>query len=483
MVAGTANLNHLLARTCSVGLSFSPPTPAHRVLPTHFPRDDERAGRQIDAVLGRMVSMGEVVINSEARHKIGTDHAALQCSLLLRRHARRWPMDSRARYVQHDLPDDPLVDAGDIEHLARHYTAPRPGKKYRDPPEVQQAIQTARRSGDKATWKQVHKLRRQARRQWESERLAGILQGDWCAYRARKLEKEKKSGWWGRMLEDKSEEDVTADVHKHLSSKMCGPDPATWDAELDTFISEVGVSHESSWQPYSLDDLLWELGKMKKRSSVGCDAVGVDLLHQLAQHPMLADDFLQIVNHVICHNAPPDNWRKSILALLAKKETPSGPGDLRPIAMSSALQKLTSRLVMSRIFPCLRTATDIACCGKNRQAADMLGCMSRLRDMVKEWKIPLLVAKLDIRGAFDALSCSSVASYLVDKLANAGFPRETRYMLEQLRSNVLRVVCREVTFSVSTVARVYVKERPNLPSFSLLSLRQPLTRCEATTSG
>ena len=41
-------------------------------------------------------------------------------------------------------------------------------------------------------------------------------------------------------------------------------------------------------------------------------------------------------------------------------------------------------------------------CGKGRQAADIIGTMSRIRDVVREWRFPALVCKLDVAGAFES---------------------------------------------------------------------------------
>ena len=105
--------------------------------------------------------------------------------------------------------------------------------------------------------------------------------------------------------------------------------------------------------------------------------------------------------------------------------------------MSSALQKLTTRLVMQWTFPHLRGPSEFSCCGKHRHAADLVGCISRLRDNIKEWRLPLLITKLDIKGAFDSLSRDKVAKYLVRKLTWCGLGRETRFLLQQLMPNTL----------------------------------------------
>ncbi|CAE7333144.1 unnamed protein product [Symbiodinium microadriaticum] len=176
-----------------------------------------------------------------------------------------------------------------------------------------------------------------------------------------------------------------------------------WDVKLDALVNQVQV--EEDWK--------------------------------IAETEPLSGDLVAIINHVVQHAAVPESWNKSLLALLAKVDVPTGPQDLRPIAMSSAIQKLVSRLVMMRTFPLLRGGTDICCSGKNRQAADLVGCLTHLRDVVKEWRLPMLITKLDIRGAFDSLGRHALASYLLRKLQHCAVGRELRYLLLQLRPNVL----------------------------------------------
>ncbi|CAE7240353.1 unnamed protein product, partial [Symbiodinium sp. CCMP2456] len=435
VLAGSTNLNYLCDQLAGAGLRPIAPRTQDRNKATHFPRDERREGRQIDAIWGRQLPVGEVHIDALARHKIGTDHAILHVHAFLEYTRGRWCTPSKARFVVRELPDTQLVDVDDIVNLAKQCTRCARGVKYEDPPEVKEAIQEARRIGDKQAWRQVHRLRKQARRRWEELRVSCILQGDWAAYRARKTQKTKKSGWWGRMLESRTTKQLTDATTTHLASKMCGPPPDEWDADLQSMIAAIPL--EDHWEPFDVGQIRDELSKMKPQASVGPDQIGVDLLRKLVDHDALKGDFVDIINHVVFHNFAPESWRHSLLALLAKVDVPTGPHELRPIAMSSALQKLTSRLVMSRTFPALRKGTEFACCGKGRQAADLVGCFTRLRDMCKEWRIPLLVAKLDIRGAFDALDRKAVARFLSDKLTHVGLGREARYLLGQLQSNFL----------------------------------------------
>ncbi|CAE7484527.1 Dgat2 [Symbiodinium sp. CCMP2592] len=74
---------------------------------------------------------------------------------------------------------------------------------------------------------------------------------------------------------------------------------------------------------------------------------------------------------------------------------------------------------------------------QSRQPADLVGAVSRIRDVSREWKLGLLVAKLDVRGAFDRISRAKVASFLTSRLQLQGLGRELRYLLLQLMPNQL----------------------------------------------
>ncbi|CAE7210175.1 unnamed protein product, partial [Symbiodinium necroappetens] len=368
-------------------------------------------------------------------HRIGTDHALLTAPVTISRTPARWAQDSKPRFVHSPLPSVPLVDVEDISALARTCTKPFPSMGYKDPDVVLDAIRLAQHSKQPGDWKKVHKLRKLARHEWEAKRIECILKGDWAQYRQRKRQLSKRSGWWGTMLEACGEEELAQKTKDHLASKLCGPPASEWDEKLDALINQVQV--EKDWTPFTLQEVQGQLAQMKPRSSVGPDGIGVDLLRKIAETELLSEDLVDIINHIVQHAAVPESWNKSLLALLAKVDVPKGPQDLRPIAMSSAMQKLVSRLVMTRAFPLLRGGTDICCSGKSRQAADLVGCLTHLRDVVKEWRLPMLIAKLDIRGAFDSLGRHALASYLLRKLQHCAVGRELRYLLLQVRPNLL----------------------------------------------
>ena len=434
---GSANFQVACDVMAQNGLNPIPPCALQRNEPTHFPRDSTRAGRQIDAIFGRQVNLEPLQIDAERRKTIGTDHALLLSHLSLSKRGKRiWSADSRPRWTCTELPGETLVDWGDVEQLARKCTKPRVAQKYVDGDQTREAFREAKRSGETADWKKAHKLRRQARREWCAQRRVRILQGDWLAYREHKRDQNRKPGWWRRMLEEKTSQQITSEVQTYLEDKLRGPTPDEWDEELETILRSL--PEDGGWQPFTEEEINGVLGEMKANTSVGIDAIGVDLLKKIMQHEVLSTELVDLINVTLHSTLCLEKWDTSLLALLAKIDTPLSVSDLRPISMSSCVQKCLNKLAMGRVFPHLRRPSLASCCGPGRQASDVIGGFTRVRDVVREWKLPLVCAKLDVRGAFDRVHRRAAARLMCDRTANHRLNTEVRWLVRQLGTNKLR---------------------------------------------
>ncbi|CAE7745388.1 unnamed protein product [Symbiodinium sp. CCMP2592] len=431
------NLNVLLDEAGKRGCFAIAPVKSQKNTPTHYPRDETREGRQIDLFLGKDLRLGTVHIDPERRYTINSDHALLHTEITVCAATpdKQWGNDSRARWVHHELPDVTIVDDADVAELARKYTKPRASQRYRDSDETKRAIKDARVSNSKACWKQVHRLRRRDRHAWEERRLSRILLGGWDEFRVLQNEKKKRRGWWGGMLDGKSSAAVTEEVQAHLSEKMVCPELEDWDVDLDHLICDL--PSRDDFVGFTLQDVRTELQQMKCRSAVGPDGISVHLLREMSTHETLGEQLLHLINHIVETQETPEIWNVSFLALLAKCAHPLKPNDLRPICVSSAFNKLVNRLVCARTLPLLRRGSKISACGRGRQAADLIGGMSRIRDVIHEWRMPALVCKLDVAGAFDRVDRRKMASLLIDRLRNKGRSSELRYLLGQLHSHCL----------------------------------------------
>ncbi|CAE7786100.1 unnamed protein product, partial [Symbiodinium necroappetens] len=239
----------------------------------------------------------------------------------------------------------------------------------------------------------------------------------------------------GEMLANRSSSQLTHEVREHLESKMTDETIVDWDERLQNMVDAVDIRGE--FVEFSLLDVRAELVGMRPRSAVGPDGISVDLLRTLASHDSLGLELLSLINHIVSTQQLPESWSQSYLALLAKCDCPRAANDLRPICVSSAFNKLVNRLVCGRIMPHLRRGSYVSCCGKGRQAADLIGAISRIRDVTREWKMPLVIAKLDVAGAFDKVDRGKVAELLVLRAGGKMVDHELRYLLCQLRVHVL----------------------------------------------
>ena len=413
-------------------LQLVAPVMDDRWKPTHYPRDVEREGRHIDCILVRGLGISEVVVDADARLTINTDHAMLRCGVEIQKtRGGRW-RDGRPRWVTDATQLFPPRSWDDVKTMAKSHTAPRKSSSFNDDAETKEMIQEARQARGvhaKDLWKRVHAMRRRKRRSWKQARVASILGGNWHAYRQLKREANRRN-WWGRLLHGRSSREVGEDVQAHLEGKIFDAN-LEWGHELSDLVAGVQC-RDNDFVPIRAEEIGVALTGMRASSSSGPDQVGVDLLRCL--HVNCADELTALFNAVLQSGSLPADWGVSLLALLPKTQWPKDASELRPIAMSSAAFKTMSRVVMQRAFPELRSPGPWSSSGQGRGCADMHGTMSRLRDMVREWRLGVISVKLDIRGAFDRIHRQAVASFLTSRLT---CPFELRFLLQVLGENTL----------------------------------------------
>ena len=431
-IRGGGKVEAFLELLNSCRLRACPPERRAQRTPTHYPRDATRVGRHIDVVASRLVRIDEVKIVQDARTWINTDHALPYTHIHL---PRKWVQprhDTRPRWVVGNDPLPPVGRLSELYEVAAKRTRPMGQAKYEDDAEVREAARRAKASGDKAEWKGVHAIRRRNKKRWRTERFRNILAGDWKGYRGYKSEFNRR-GWWGRLLTDKSADKLAEEAQAHLMNKMWDADKPDWDGELENLIDKVKAPN--NFAPVRPHEVWGALDGMKAQAALGPDGVSIPLIKQLMHEQ--PDNMCQLVDDLVLGETLPGEWHDSILALLAKVATPTAVAQLRPIAMSCALQKMVTRIIMNRCFDDVRSPCRWASSGKGRQVADMIGAVSRFRDNCREWRLHGILLKLDIRGAFDFIHRSSVAQFLVDRLGKTDFGSELAFLLRLLRSNRL----------------------------------------------
>ena len=199
-----------------------------QVVPTTRPRQQDRAGKQIDFLATARLGVDRVNSIPESHGVIGTDHDLLSVKAGYRKGERRPKTDTRPRQLVTPIPAIDEITQTKLVALARRHTKPKPGSGYRDPEDVRALFRMARFSKQNDDWKKAFQARRKARYKWEQDQVASAVQGDWNAFR--KVRKRTKNDW-ELGFADANDNPHTA-IHNHLQSvyqsnetvQICAPE-------------------------------------------------------------------------------------------------------------------------------------------------------------------------------------------------------------------------------------------------------------------
>ncbi|CAE7037043.1 unnamed protein product [Symbiodinium sp. CCMP2592] len=357
--------------------------------PTSRPRQEGREGQCIDIMAVRSTRVRYWRIHVDSYLQIGTDHELCEGCLVFEAKRVHHRHETRPRVWNGGIQVVNGMDQVIIEGLAKECTRPAPGHGYRDPLPVRQAFKDAKRSGTAAKWKAALKLRKEARRQWELDRLHRACTGDWASFRA--LRPQRHTGWDIGFAEEQAGDPHEA-VHQHLAAvyrgrQEEGPAPV-WQGEVRAF---------------SLTELREGVSHLKRGKAVGADLTSAELIFGLMEVPGGPEHLLEWYNRILATGQIPERWNEPILVMLPKVRAPKVAKELRPIAMGSAVSKLFSRLLLNRALPLISPQSYAQCSGPQRQTSDFLYSIVRLFELAREWGNPLVVFKLDLEKAFDSL--------------------------------------------------------------------------------
>ena len=99
----------------------------------------------------------------------------------------------------------------------------------------------------------------------------------------------------------------------------------------------------------------------------------------------------------------PGSIEQGIAALLAKTETPTDWNDTRPITLSSALLKTFPQLLIGRVAHLVQGDSRLQWARRSRQGVELMLVFRRLCGVAHDWGLLMILAKLDMRKAFDSI--------------------------------------------------------------------------------
>ena len=115
--------------------------------------------------------------------------------------------------------------------------------------------------------------------------------------------------------------------------------------------------------------------------------------------------------------ATPAQWRKTQFAVLYKSGDAQLPQNYRPIAAIPLLYKLFARLLYNRLETTLdkQQSPDQAGFRRHYSTEDHLSIFTTIQETCNEWQLPLWVATIDFKKAFDTVSHSAFWAALLEQ--------------------------------------------------------------------
>ncbi|OLP89415.1 putative 149 kDa protein [Symbiodinium microadriaticum] len=383
-------------------LHMGTPSTDQLATPTSRPRQENRQGQCIDVLCYRGLRLREWRIQEGSYMKLGTDHELCSAEFVLEVKQKYPRHETGPRHWVGGISQIDQLDQARVEELARQCTKQVPGRGYKDTQAVKQAFKQARLAGTAQAWKQALKLRKEARKQWEQDRLVRASQGDWGLFRA--LKPKKQEGWDVGFAEAQTGDPHQA-VHEHLASVYQGQDvegkDEVWSGDVRAF---------------TVEELRKGVSQLSRGKSVGVDKTSTELILGMMEVPGGEQHLLEWYNRILATQEIPQQWNRPLLVLLPKIKAPKKAKELRPIAMGSSVSKLFSRLLLNRSLSVLSPSTSRQCSGPGRQTSDYLYSVIRLFDLCREWGVPLAVFKLDMEKAFDKLDRNMFLQRLEERL-------------------------------------------------------------------
>eukprot|EP00959_Pyramimonas_sp_CCMP1952_P339959 7119675-Pyramimonas_sp.AAC.1 len=180
-----------------------------------------------------------------------------------------------------------------------------------------------------------------------------------------------------------------------------------------------------------MEELHQALRHLKTNKAPDCAGIAAEMLKSGGESLHAA--LLLLMNSVLQPEAPtPKSWQHTVIKVLHKGGDPRQAQNYRPIATIPMLYKLFSRLLHNRLYPLLdgQQSSDQAGFRHGRGTTDHLFTATILQETADEWRIPLYVAAVDFKEAFDCVTHSSIWESLTEQ----GTPPAYTQLLSKLYS-------------------------------------------------
>ncbi|KAK6762604.1 hypothetical protein RB195_023360 [Necator americanus] len=180
-----------------------------------------------------------------------------------------------------------------------------------------------------------------------------------------------------------------------------------------------------------LSEIRLVITSVRSRTAPDPDRIRPEHLKNLPS--VLINTLARLFTRYLSECKVPKQWKTSKTALLYKKGDPHDIGNYRPICLLSVIYKLFTRVILNRIANVLDEGQpcEQALFRKGFSTINHIHTASKLIEVSREYKIPLCLAFIDLKKAFDAVEMEAV----VEALDNHGIPVQYIKVLRELYSS------------------------------------------------
>ena len=200
-------------------------------------------------------------------------------------------------------------------------------------------------------------------------------------------------------------------------------------------ISEVKPHTEREEIPaVTWDEVEMTIKKMKTNKCPGIDRITAE--HLKAGGYLLQKAIAERFTLYLKTAAIPKAWSTSKTVLLKKKGDSEDLGNYRPITLLSQLYKLFTRLLLQRISHQLEFSREQAGFKAGYSTQDHIQALSQLLEKSKEYQIPVCLAFVDYRKAFDSVETTAVINALHEAGVNPAYVDIVRRIGEESTTDI-----------------------------------------------
>ena len=166
--------------------------------------------------------------------------------------------------------------------------------------------------------------------------------------------------------------------------------------------------HLRQMQPFTLDELVLAIKKMSGRRCADSAGVVLEMIKYGSRRLHITS--LDLYNDMLSRGFIDDSWRAVLFTMIPKSGDLSQPSNWRPIAVLPVFYKIFSRMLFRR----LEFILDRSQCSDQTgfrcgiRLEDALVVVETLASRTSEWHLPLWIASLDLRKAFDRIDHSAL---------------------------------------------------------------------------